>query len=187
MADIPSPRCLSLKTALQLFDIKVAPVASYGIQVVWHRLTTPQLESLEKVKPTFLKRVMGLPKNAKNRLVYLLANTKPLIEDLVRRFRLPLTPQLAEFRLRYAAKHREVDMCFYDTRAMTDHSWKKPNPPQRHLICRYAVHGFHHKLCRRSDFHEPNANCTCRLCNSPCGRYHFGECPRVGSLSSLAE
>ena len=110
MAGIPCPQRLYLRTALQLFDIKVASVGSYGIQAAWNNLA--QLEELEKVKPTFLKRVMELPRNAQNRLVYVLAACTPLVDDLVTRHRLPWTPQLGEFRRRLAAKSREVPDAF---------------------------------------------------------------------------
>ena len=68
---IQKPQTLSLKTALQLFDLNITPVASYGIELVWDELSVDSLDKLNQVKATFLKRTLGLRRTAKNRLVYL--------------------------------------------------------------------------------------------------------------------
>jgi hypothetical protein len=41
---------LSLETALKLFHFKVAPMATYGIQIAWMHLSVNNLLYLEKVK-----------------------------------------------------------------------------------------------------------------------------------------
>ena len=66
---IEAPQKLSLKTALKLFDIKVAPTAAYGVRLIWKHLHRGDLETLDRVKAAFLKRVLGLHSNTKNRIV----------------------------------------------------------------------------------------------------------------------
>ena len=120
MASIPDAHRLSLKTAMQLFQMKAGAVASYGISVIWDELSTAQLEKLDKVKATFLKRALGLSRNARNRLVYVLAGTVPFVEDLVRQFNLKVTPALTEFREIFSRRMRDVSQAIYESPAMTD-------------------------------------------------------------------
>jgi hypothetical protein len=47
---------LSVKTAIKLFHLKVSPVASYGIEIVWPYLLLTDFAMLESVKFRFLKR-----------------------------------------------------------------------------------------------------------------------------------
>ena len=75
-------RTLSLETALSLFKFKVAPVASYAIEVIWPLLNYRNIKALDRVKSRYLKRTGGVLKNAPTRLVYRLAGTTPFIEDL---------------------------------------------------------------------------------------------------------
>ena len=79
-------------------------VKIYGIQVIWRYLTAHQLEELDKVKASFLKRALGLPRTARNRRVIAMAGCDGLIEDLVPRFKLSETPALELFRRNQAAK-----------------------------------------------------------------------------------
>ena len=56
MNSIKLLRKLSLKTAVKLFNVKVPPDATYGIETIWPFLTKDQLANLEKIKASFLKR-----------------------------------------------------------------------------------------------------------------------------------
>ena len=182
---IEKPWLLSMKTALALFDLKVAPVASFGIQHVWEHLSVSQLGRLDRVKPAYLKRVMGLHQNSKNRLVYLLAGTPLFIEDVKKRFSLPFTPAYEQFIHEYEMKMCDINPDFFKTGAMQDDTWKGTHRTNRHIVTRYAIHGFHHNLCRTAGFHEPNTQCRCSNCGLHCGRYHANECVGVHSLSQL--
>ena len=61
---------LSLETSKQLFIAKVIPILTYGIQITWSYLKKKDLELLEKVKATFLKRALGVSKTTPSRMVY---------------------------------------------------------------------------------------------------------------------
>lgn len=186
MSTIEKPQQLSLTTLKALFDLKVASVAAYGIQVIWEHLSLSQLEKLDKVKPTFFKLAIGLPRNAKNRLVYLMTSTQPLIEFLVTRFRLSETAALIQFRENFIKKVRAVPGSFFNSPAMVTQNWQRRLQPNRHLVTRYSLHGFHHKLCHRRGFHDPDVGCVCRLCNQPCPIYHLDTCQMAISLTQLA-
>lgn len=150
-------------------------------------LSTAQLGRLDRVKPAFLKKVMGLHASCHNRHVYLLAATPLFVEDLQRQFDLPKTPAYTDFIQQWEDRMAEIDPAFFSTGAMNDETWKGPHRTNRHVIVRYAVHGFHHVLCANQSYHEPNENCVCVRCEGQCGRYHAGTCPRTDSLNSLTQ
>jgi hypothetical protein len=185
-ASIRNPQRLSLATAIRLFDLKIAPVAAYGVDLLWSHLTARNLEQLNRVKAAFLKRTMGLHTSARNRLVYLLADCPLLMEDLRHRHNLPRTAAFNECIGRWEQKFAEVDADFYTSGAMTNGAWREVDRPNRHVVARFAVHGFHHKLCVESSFHEPNDTCICNRCGAGCSRYHAADCQLVTSLGSLA-
>lgn len=183
---IKHPQKLSVKTALALFDIKVASVASYGIQIVWEHLSVAQLWTLEKLKPSFLKRTMGLSLYTRNRLCYLLADTGSLIETVKNRFKLHPTPAFEIFVDEFKEKLVDVPLQFYVSFGMSQDGWKEPLCPNRHVITRASVHGFHHLFCSRHEFHEADSRCRCRLCGRMCHMYHSMECESGTSLTEMA-
>ena len=64
-----------ISKALKLFDAKIAPCAHYGIQLIWEHMKATDFEKLERVKPAFLKRVLGLHPSTRNRLIYLMTGS----------------------------------------------------------------------------------------------------------------
>ena len=186
VSTIRKPQLLSVPTALRLFDLKVAPMAAYGAATIWDDLTPACLEQLNRVKATYLKRVLGLHRVARNRLVYLLADTPLFIEELRHRFDLPTTPSFKEVLSTWEAKFADIDADFLNSGAMRSQTWKEGNRSNRHVVTRYAVHGYHHKLCATLGYHEPRDSCRCLRCNQLCNRYHAAHCGLVSSLASLA-
>ena len=176
MGSIEKPTQLSLGTALRLFDLKIAPVASYGIQIIWEHLTAPQLE-----------RVLGVPLHTRNHLVYLTTDSCLFIEDLLARFYLPKTTAFQEFLKNAEIKMSEVDPTFFTSAAMTSLEWRGLGQPNRHLITRFSTHGFHYAICTKSSFHEPEEGCRCRFCDRPCPLYHAGDCIKKVPLHRLSE
>lgn len=178
-AAIKDPQKLSLSTALALFDLKVAPVASYGIERVWKHLSLQNLVTLDRAKSFFLKRVLCLHRSTKNRLVYLLADSTNLVDDICLRFALPETPAYKEFTQLRDAKRASIEPEFFETPAMKTTHWKGINVDTRHLLTRHAIHGFHHDYCTTETFHEPHRDCLCKRCHEGCSRYH--QCPAANS------
>jgi hypothetical protein len=75
---------LSIYTAVELFHIKVSPVASYGIEMIWPFLSYRDLNNIEAVavKSRYLKRLLCVSKYSKSRLVYELIGEKYFLEEL---------------------------------------------------------------------------------------------------------
>jgi hypothetical protein len=179
---IPNVRALSLVTALKLFKLKVSPMASYGIDVIWRHLSSSQLHLLDKVKPTFLKRVLGVSRYSRNRIVYLVCGTPTLVEDLKTTFRLETTPAYERFLLEQEQKFTEIHPQLFDTPAMTTDAWKQTNRVTRHSVTRHAMHGYHHLICYNTTYHTADDDCICRLCGEECSQYHLLNC-RMNSQS----
>ena len=57
---LKSLKSLSLNTAKSLFEIKIAPVATYGLSEIWEHLKTSDFILLDKVKASYLKRVVSV-------------------------------------------------------------------------------------------------------------------------------
>lgn len=109
LTSIPNIQKLSMKTALALFEMKVAPCLSYGIPLVWEKLTTGNLIELERVKAAFIKRACGLHASTKNSLFYPLARTTFYVEDLRDRFKLACTPPFVQYQEIKRATREEID------------------------------------------------------------------------------
>jgi hypothetical protein len=135
-----------------------------------------------------LKQMCGVPKHTKNRLIYLIADAPTLVETAVERLRLPWTPALGKFLAEWQDKFAQIDPEFLKTPAMNSKTWREGRHTMRHIVCRYAVHGFHFKFCREQSFHDPCEECVCRHCGNACELYHFEYCQNqhFASLKELA-
>jgi hypothetical protein len=169
-------RALSITTAVRLFDLKISPIASYGVVNIWQYLTEAQLHQLDKIKARYLKLAMGVSMTSRNRHAYLLCETNTFVEDLQARFNLPRTAAYESFIVAQEQKMAEIDPEFLLTPAMTDPSWKACLRPNRHVVTRHAGHGFHHLICNDASFHSATENCICRLCRGSCPQYHLLTC-----------
>jgi hypothetical protein len=58
---------MSIEAGLKLFDLAIAPIASYAIEVIWPFLTKNDFQKLETAESRFLKRLLGLSKVNKSR------------------------------------------------------------------------------------------------------------------------
>jgi len=184
MFDIKTPQGLSLKTALQLFTLKVAPIAAYGIQLTWEHLSARDLYLLESVKSAFLKRVLGLHCTTRSRYTYILSGTSLFVADLMKSFKLSETESFKAFEESQEQKLADIDPGIFVSPAMTSEGWKQAN---RHIVTRFAVHGFHHLLCTNVNFHDPSHNCICKYCGLSCPKYHASSCDSAVSIRDLAK
>ncbi|KAJ4437583.1 hypothetical protein ANN_17728 [Periplaneta americana] len=150
---------ISLSTAMKLFELKITPIITYGIDLIWEHLRKNNLADIERVKATFLKKALCLSKYTPSRLTYILSKEFFNIEDL--RYQLLLTSTKAYEDLLQELKAKRADICteFYATDAMMNTEWKKANYELRHVM-RFAVHGFHFKLCSVEKYHQPNDHCV---------------------------
>ena len=144
--DIKNLRLLSLETAIRLFNAKIEPMITYGIEIIWEHLTEKQLESIEGVKSRFLKRAMGLSKHTPSRLVYVMARENFLIEEIGWKHLLPKTEEVKEVIRKMKKKQEEIEEDFYTTEAVLNTSWKGVNQELRHVVTRMSAHGFHSRV-----------------------------------------
>jgi hypothetical protein len=70
---------------------KITPGISYGLEMIWQHLTEKNMETIEILKVTFLKKVLCLSRYTPLCLVYILAREPFFIEDLRYQLWLPST------------------------------------------------------------------------------------------------
>lgn len=80
-----------------------------------------------------------------NRIAYLIADPLPPSEDR-HRFELPETKAFKRNVRNWTQKFAEIGI------TIRYNEWKGTNWLNRHVITRFAVHGFHHTFCRKLAF-----------------------------------
>jgi hypothetical protein len=182
---LPSPRLLSLRTALALFRCKIAPMVTYGLTSCWGYLKGTDLQDIDGVLFCFLKRVLGVSKFASSTLVLLLTGAHLITEDFRASHQLPDNANYESYIAQWEEKLASVDAEFLSTSAMTDPGWTAQIADNRSVLCRYAMHGFHHRFCANEAFHDANEICICRYCAAPCQQYHATRCTESPVTSLL--
>ena len=178
IGDIRHLQRMSINTAMELFRVKVLPSLTYGIDVIWEYLSCKQLQELESLKPRYLKRVLGVSKYALSRYAYVLARETFLVEDLRLQMLLPATPACEELLRELRKKRDSISESFYNTDAMVNTEWMRAEYELRHVVTRFAIHGFHHRICTTKSFHQACQECICVLCSEQCHIYHALECKK---------
>jgi len=186
--DLPKLCSLSIDTGLKLFNLKIAPILSYGIEAIWKYLTLSDFRIIEKVKGCFIRKLLSVDKSSRSKFTYSLVNSKLFVEELKQKFNLPETPAFLKF---YDQRLNELNTLpdnFFAIDAFTNEDWKGPQYKLRHVFTRFACHGFHHLICKNKTFHaSENDKCICELCEKPCDRYHLKDCThRVKSIIEYA-
>jgi hypothetical protein len=156
---------------MKLFDFKILPSLTYGIEIIWNHLTKSNLTDKERVKLTFLKRAMCLSKYTPSRLTYVLARETYAIEDICHKLLLPNTAAYDDLLQELNAQRKEIRLEFYCTDTMGNTEWMHVNYTLRNLMMRLAVHGFHHKIRSVQNYHAIGEQCVCKLCGNTCERY----------------
>jgi hypothetical protein len=185
---LPNLTQLSLPSAMQLFNIKVGPIATYAISNCWSFLKVSDFTHLDAVQFTFLKRTLGTSIFSRSRLVLLLTEATLTTERLMISYDLPRTHNYESYIIGIQEKLASIDPAFLYTPAMMDRSWTQPVARGRSAICRMAMHGFHHIFCASDGFHVAAPSCLCRFCGDHCRTYHSMSCSRspFSSISQLA-
>lgn len=164
--------------------MKVAPVASYGIQLFWQELNITQMRKLERVKTHYLKITLGASKYSKNRFIYLLTGEKPFIMDVQERHHLEETESYKRFKMEHEAMIQSLPTNFYSSPGMKSNSWKQILAQNRRKVVNFSINGYHHIICLNNQYHEPSSSCICKLCHKDCSNvYHYDQCSkRPGSF-----
>ena len=170
----------SVATALKIFNMKIKPILTYGLESISNFLSLAHLKSIDSVKTIFLKRALRISKFSSATLSLHLCNTRGLSLELRDQgfvFEEQQWSQYLDWREeREAAFH---DNNYLDGPAFHDTSWMRSNQKHRHVITRTTAHGFHHLLCCNTQFHECDPlSCCCRFCHEGMTRFHLLQCRR---------
>jgi hypothetical protein len=171
----------SLEVAMKIFRMKVRPIMEYGLKEISPQLTLPQLQEIDKVKTTFVKRALGVHKNASNTLTLMLAGEDSLVEELKGNMDLKEAHWEAYQEQRLRKIEMKIDQGFLLGPGFTCERWKKQKQKDRHFVMRMTVHGFHFKICMDKSYHDPRTGCICRHCseNIDQDRYHVLCCVAI--------
>jgi len=69
--DLPKLCSLSIDTGLKLFNLKIAPILSYGIEAIWKYLTLSDFRIIEKVKGCFTRKLLSVDKSSRSKFTTL--------------------------------------------------------------------------------------------------------------------
>lgn len=174
---------MSMSSAMKLFEAKIWPTCTYGLEMIWEYLSEKQMRDLESIKSRYLKRALGLSKYSLSRYAYELARETFFLEDLRLRMLLPATESYKKVVEERRQKRKEITEDFYSTNAMIQRDWTNAGYDTRWLTTGLATHGYHHRVCATKRYHSASEMCICELCGAQCGRYHILECrQRVKSI-----
>ena len=178
----------SIKTGMKIFRMKIAPIITYALRETAPYLKIASLKEIDRVKTTFIKRLLCIHKSASSTLALKVVSEPTFIEELLNErnppdFQNQTLQQYRQYRLdrenNFEAEQYVRGLGFVFS------VWKKHQQSNRHVITRTTVHGFHHKLCTTKTFHSPTLTCICYLCSSSAAdRYHILECCSIRNLSS---
>jgi hypothetical protein len=118
----------SLESAMTLFRVKLVPILTYCIQVVWDHLTETDLKTLEKLKAVHLKKLLCVPKTG----IYTDEEIF-LIQDFRMQLLLSSTPAVARTAEMREKKKNNIWTDFCSTDAMTNPKWMKANYQPRRV------------------------------------------------------
>ena len=138
----------------------IKPIVTYAIETFWEDLQGQHLDIIDSCKWLFFKKVLGLHRCTKNRLVALICNLPFLTEELAAK--LGRTPAYSQYITSLEEKLADVDQDFFLSPAIAQTDWQGPQYKKRHLITRVSVHGFHFQLCTNSKSHDRTSACRCR-------------------------
>jgi hypothetical protein len=133
VADIQSLSKLSLETALKLFDMKIVPILTYGLEILWEHLGGNSLKTLECMKAIYLKKALRVSRCTLSWLVYILARESLPIEDLQYKLLLPSINAANRLIIQRRKKKRKIWFEFC-SKAVINREWTKPNYDPRHLV-----------------------------------------------------
>lgn len=182
IAKIRKPHLLSLKTAMEVFRLCVAPVISYGFEIIWDRLGKSMLEYIDSLKGLYLKRCLGVSKYTRNRLVYWLTDERCFVEELGEKMGLKNTRAVEDHVVNFKGKIAEVEgmVEMRMSPAVESSSWREAGRPGRSLIIRASIHGLHGDFCAGGSgggkCFEAGDECECNFCGEGCGQFHIWEC-----------
>lgn len=180
-----SLREVDIRTAMNIFRLKISPMITYGLKPIAPYLTYRNLLEIDRVKAAFLKKTLGMPRNSSATLAHEMAKEYTFIEELVaNRF-----PIQADVLKRYRDYREERNMnfvseSFTEGPAFNGDKWRRSAQRNRGLVCTFTWHGFHQRVCAREQECYKPENCICKICGQlNVQRYHIMTCKGLTSDS----
>lgn len=173
---------VSVETGLKIFNMKIAPILTYALSEISCFLSLAQLKTIDQIKATFVKKLIGVHISASSTLALKIAEIGSFTEDLKTKYRFD-PDVIQEYETMRVAKTNELlQNRFLEGPAFLCKVWKMSNQSNRHLLTRCTVHGFHHFLCSKTRCYVPEATCICINCGQRASeRYHILSCQNIES------
>ena len=150
---------------------------TYGIHIFADKLAATSLHLLDTAKSRFIKRILQLPMTASTVRSHTLAGCLRLSQDLADK-NYPFSPD-AWSKYRADCENEELKADPLNSADLT--LCRQPNQP-RHFTAGFAVHGFHHRICKNTRYHERDQRCVCRFCHQTANRLdHLAHCPHMSN------
>jgi len=168
---------VDLKTAMNIFRIKIQPILVYCLKELAPYLSVEDLKKLDIVKARYLKRVLGLAANTSATLTFEICGERTLVEDLmINKFPFNTNVLSVYQKFREERNLRFVISNYTEGPAFTGTKWKNSHQVNRAIICRITAHGFHHYLCLKGSCFDID-ECVCKWCGEcDINRYHLLYC-----------
>ena len=100
-------QCISMQASMKLLSMCVLPVVTYGLELIWYKLSTRNLAVLETVKARFLKRCLGVAEVTRNRNVYYIVGARSIVEDVMKSLEVGGTEATEEYLTDFRGKVEE--------------------------------------------------------------------------------
>lgn len=177
---------VDLKTALNVFKIKIAPIVCYCLRAFSSLLSLDNLKEIDKVKSSYLKRVLGLPRNSSSTLALELCEVKSFVEDLMSSNNYVFNESVIQEYEHYR-EERRIEFVFKnytDGPGFQSTGWKRALQQNRAYVCRLTWHGYHQYICLKGYCFNIDEDCVCKYCGeNEVNRYHILRCDYLDNSS----
>ena len=190
---------LPTDVALQVFNTYIKPVISYGLCIWYPNACKSSLPKIDRIFTKFLKRLLGLPYNANNAIIYYLTRSRPLSLELkeihfkqMRKLIFP--PNLNGLKV---TSPEEGPFTYDPIPYIPSYFWFNeiihtlpPKLEKKRALLYDQLDILHYKLCQKRKFHisptttgEENELCICCFCNKVADHFHHRQCNNLKGLN----
>jgi len=180
---------LPLNMVLELFDVFILPVYTYGLSLWIINCAESALQSINSTYTKFLKRYLQIPNFSNNAIVHFLSSTTPL-SDKLRNMAPNITGSLSFPHCLHGYKisfldispspsptdiYKDIPSTFWLSRTFFSLPVCQKS---RRRLCRELLDLDHFQICQTTTFHpSPTLSCICTLCGNHAHTYHARFCP----------
>ncbi|CAG0900082.1 unnamed protein product, partial [Cyprideis torosa] len=169
---------VSIDTAMRIYRMKIQPIVTYLLDLLSPGLTCKQMEELDRVKAAFVKRALGVHRNASATLALEIVGTGTLCEDLARQGYVFDEQVWRNYKEKREEKLLQLSIeQYHRAPCFQFNEWRKASQKTRSIYTRASIHGFHHKICKYLNCYEIGPDCCCVLCDGKIlTKYHIIHC-----------